>query len=74
MSRMVTANELYLLIGVHGITFVSGIVILVFCSGFLPGFSDGLVLDRAFGVEGCMSCIHIAGGSTVVACIGGVGA
>jgi hypothetical protein len=74
MSRMVAANELYLLIGVHGIAFVGGVVGLAFCSGFLPGFSDGLVLDRASGVEGHMSCVHAASCSAVTAFVGGVGA
>jgi hypothetical protein len=74
MSRMVAANELYLLIGVHGVAFVSGVVGLAFCSGFLLGISDGLVLDRASGVEGRMFCVHVACYGAVTAFVGGMGA
>jgi hypothetical protein len=40
MSHMVATNELYLLIGIHGVAFVGGVVGLTFCSAFVPGFSD----------------------------------
>jgi hypothetical protein len=74
MSRMVAANELYLLIGVHGVAFVGGVVGFAFCSVFLPGVSDGLVLDRASGVEGCVSCVRVACCGAVTAFVGGMGA
>jgi hypothetical protein len=74
MSHMVAANELYLLIGVHGIAVISGVVSLAFCSGFLPGISDGLVLDRASGVEGRVFYVHVAYCSAVTAFVGGMGA
>jgi hypothetical protein len=73
MSHMVTTNELYLLIGVHGIAFIGGIVSLVFCSGFLPGISDGLVLDRPSGVEGHVFCVRVACCGSVTAFVGGMG-
>jgi hypothetical protein len=74
VSRMVTTNELYLLIGVHGVAFIGGIVGLAFCSGCLPGFSDGLVLDRASGVEDRVSCIRVACCGVVTAFVRGMGA
>jgi hypothetical protein len=74
MSYMVTTNELHLLIAIHGVAFISGVVSLAFCSGFLPGISDGLVLDRASGVEGHVFCVHVACCSAVTAFVGGMGA
>jgi hypothetical protein len=74
MSHIVATNKLYLLIGIHGIAFVSSIVSLAFCSGFLPGISDGLVLDRGSAVEGHMFCVHVACCGAVTAFVGSMGA
>jgi hypothetical protein len=74
MSHIVTANELYLVIGIHGVAFVSGVLGLTFCSGFLLGVFDSLVLDWASGVEGHMFCIHVACCSAVTAFVSSMGA
>jgi hypothetical protein len=73
MSHIVAPNELYLLIGIHSIPFIAGIVSLVFYAGFLLGISDGLVLDQASGVEGCIFCIYVACCSAVTAFVGSMG-
>jgi hypothetical protein len=74
MSCIVTANELYLLIGVYGIAFISGVIGLAFCSRFLLGISDSLVLDQVSGVEGHISCVHVACYGAVTAFVGSMGA
>jgi hypothetical protein len=74
MSHMVATNKLYLLIGIYGIAFISGVVSLAFCSGFLPGISNSLVLDQVSGVEGCMFCVCIACCGVVTTFVGSMGA
>jgi hypothetical protein len=74
MSHMVAANELYLLIGVYGIAFISGVISLTFCSGLLPGISDSLVLDWVSGVEGHVFCVYVAYYSVVTVFVCGMGA
>jgi hypothetical protein len=40
----------------------------------VPGFSDGLVLDQASGVQGHVSCVRVACCGAVTAFVGGMGA